>query len=242
MKEYSSESSFIRLLRAGVLLGTLIMIPGVAVCWNLLPKHHYESSFLTESPPVEAADTDLETEESPEPFVDPPFPVSIDSVDTQSSLIRSTPDSGRSPTVRSEPTMELNPSSATDPFAMTSAVPGPIKAMNWNEEDEMKAIPIPTAFEEQNVVASPSVVPTTIPVPGESPQQNFPRLESELQTLGAKYYRLEKWGSRGELFRFSCYVAASEPYSYQKLFEAVDNDGIRVMERVIADIRAWRKQ
>jgi hypothetical protein len=74
-----------------------------------------------------------------------------------------------------------------------------------------------------------------------SSRQNFPMLESRLKQLGAKYYRLEKWGNRGELFRFSCYVAPPGPYQYQKYFQAIDSDELRVMECVIEDIKRWKK-
>ncbi|MDR2763072.1 MAG: hypothetical protein LBB88_10745 [Planctomycetaceae bacterium] len=81
-------------------------------------------------------------------------------------------------------------------------------------------------------------------------QRNFSDIEKELQQLGATYYWLEKWGDQGELFRFRCYVnphgnsvvADNQPNSnkYQKYFQHIDNDQIRVMEHVIDEIKKWK--
>jgi hypothetical protein len=70
--------------------------------------------------------------------------------------------------------------------------------------------------------------------------QNFESLEQHLKALGATYYRLEKWGNRGELFRFSCFVTPSEPYAYEKHFQAIGADAVSVMRSVIAEITAWK--
>ncbi|MDR0327879.1 MAG: hypothetical protein LBI05_06245 [Planctomycetaceae bacterium] len=70
--------------------------------------------------------------------------------------------------------------------------------------------------------------------------QNFESLEQHLKALGATYYRLEKWGNRGELFRFSCFVTPSEPYLYEKHFQAIGADAVSVMRSVIAEITAWK--
>lgn len=72
--------------------------------------------------------------------------------------------------------------------------------------------------------------------------RNFPSLENRLKHLGAKYYRLEKWGSSGDLFRFSCYVSATGPHRYQKHFQAIDTDELRVMESVIREIEQWKNE
>ena len=79
---------------------------------------------------------------------------------------------------------------------------------------------------------------------GERPQTNeipnFESLELQLKALGTKYYQLQKWGNQGELFRFSCYVTSSEPYQYEKYFQAIGDDGIAAMQAVIADIEKWK--
>jgi len=72
------------------------------------------------------------------------------------------------------------------------------------------------------------------------PPQNFELLEQHIKALGATYYRLEKWGNRGELFRFSCFVTPLEPHSYEKHFQAIGADAVTVMRSVITDIEAWK--
>jgi hypothetical protein len=72
------------------------------------------------------------------------------------------------------------------------------------------------------------------------PNHNFEFLEQRLKELGAKYYRLEKWGDRGELFRFSCFVTPLKPFQYEKYFQAIGADEFSVMESVIADIERWK--
>ena len=69
---------------------------------------------------------------------------------------------------------------------------------------------------------------------------DFASLEGHLKALGAKYYRLEKWGNRGELFRFSCWVAPSGQHVYAKHFEGIGTDAVLVMHTVIADIEKWK--
>ena len=71
--------------------------------------------------------------------------------------------------------------------------------------------------------------------------QDFESLELRLKALGATYYRLEKWGNRGELFRFSCFVTPSEPYAYEKHFQAIGADAVTTMLSVIAEIETWKK-
>ena len=116
-------------------------------------------------------------------------------------------------------------------FAMESVHPFPL------ETHLEPAIPPPTPKVASEVPA-PQIV-------GELSQstaspQDFGSLELRLKALGATYYRLEKWGNRGELFRFSCFVTPSEPYAYEKHFQAIGADAVTTMCSVIADIEAWK--
>ena len=76
--------------------------------------------------------------------------------------------------------------------------------------------------------------------PRPMPPQNFTMLEERLKALGVAEYQLTKWGNRGELFRFSCYVTPPGPYAYKKHFEAIGGDAMTVMQSVIADIERWQ--
>ena len=136
--------------------------------------------------------------------------------------------------VRPEPSINLPPTAS--PFPKTAASFEGVRTVDWGGDNESRTIPIPT-----DIAEAPSVVVPVVQNVGLSSQQQFPRLITELETLGVTYYHLEKWGSSGELFRFFCYVASMEPYNYQKPFQAVDSNEIRAMERVITEIKAWRK-
>ena len=70
--------------------------------------------------------------------------------------------------------------------------------------------------------------------------QNFEALELRLKSLGATYYQLQKWGNRGDLFRFSCYVTPLENCAYEKYFQAIDTDAVAAMRSVIAEIEQWK--
>ena len=214
-----------RLLRAGVLLGAMVFIPGVAVFWNLLPKPFSSASF------AESFQTVSEPETTEEYVLD----------NAEEMVEREPPILQAAPFRTEHEHPEWNPMLDAARMPLSSAELAPIKAMNWEAESETKTILIPTVLEESD---GPPISPplSTVPSPGIAPQRSFPILEDELQALGATRYRLEKWGNRGELFRFSCYVTSTEPYNFQKLFQEIDSDEIRAMERVITKIKVWRKQ
>jgi hypothetical protein len=231
---------FIRFLRAGILLAALIVVPATAVCWNMIPKDFLGDDQYDQTnslpPPLKEPEslhannesaTELPTTSSPS------FPLS--------PIFSSEPNESKSHKLKS---YELKPS------AMISEQNALIKTMGGTDEKTLEQ-PIPNSFNNKDsaiVLAAEPSEPirnvnyfvdhrTTATVP----QQSFPVLENQLKQLGAKYYRLEKWGSRGELFRFSCYVSPSEPYQYQKYFQAIDTDELKVMESVIEEIKRWKK-
>jgi hypothetical protein len=122
-------------------------------------------------------------------------------------------------------------------FAPESVYPA-LPEMQTEPVRPRPATPVPsytnTAIQQVSWEQSPMALPQT------AAPQNFESLERYLKALGAKYYRLEKWGNRGEFFRFSCLVAPSESYSYEKYFQAIDADAVAVMQSVIADIEKWK--
>ena len=223
LKEIPQESALIRMARAGILLGTLILIPGVAVCWNLLPKSYEMAPPFAAEFEIEEQATEPESVESEkvlEPAPPPP---------ASPSIIRALP-------LRPEPSIDMPAAAMDSPQFRECSIPS--TSGEWPGREQC-GVTTPTIPRQNSL---PQGEETEKPVCRHSSLQRcFLRLESELQTLGATYYRLEKWGNSGELFRLSCYVAAVEPCTYQKHFQAIDHDEIRVMERVIAEIKTWRK-
>ncbi|MDR2116444.1 MAG: hypothetical protein LBP87_08680 [Planctomycetaceae bacterium] len=255
MAESQTELTFIHFLRAGVLLTTLILVPATAVCWNMIPKNFWEKDQYNQndqttwiSPATEPSEQPANTpssEKSPtESLTEPP-----------TELPATLPANSSSPLFGSK-SQENKLSSPNNTIKTTGGI-----------NNKISEQPIPNSFKNESSIAfaiePPTVEPSTIEpstvavelpklkqykndlanhqITEISPQRNFPILENQLKQLGAKYYRLEKWGSRGELFRFSCFVSPSEPYQYQKYFQAIDSDELRVMESVIEEIKRWKK-
>lgn len=143
----------------------------------------------------------------------------------------------------------------------------PIRRMDFRVEDGSTVDPIPATFstEFSPFPVSPAGASTEY-APGfaselsepasltssttsqsvvrqpDASQRGFAELEAELQRLGARHTRFEEWGDGGGLYRFSCYVSSPAPYRYQKHFQAIDADPLRVMEAVLEKIRAWQTQ
>ncbi|MDR2706495.1 MAG: hypothetical protein LBC02_12010 [Planctomycetaceae bacterium] len=246
MTELQSELTFIRFLRAGILLAALIVVPATAVCWNMIPKDFLGDDQYSQTTSLHNQATALpSTLEKPESFHS--SNESATELPTTSSLSFPLSPVFLSESYESKP--HKSKSYESKPPAIIPEQNVSIKTMGGTNEKTLEQ-PIPNSFNNKSAIvlaAEPSEpirnvnysvdYRTTATVP----QQSFSVLENQLKQLGAKYYRLEKWGSRGELFRFSCYVSPSEPYQYQKYFQAIDTDELRVMESVIEEIKRWKK-
>ena len=81
--------------------------------------------------------------------------------------------------------------------------------------------------------------PVRDPLPAVSPH-DFETLGAQLESLGATYYKVEKWGNRGELFRVSCFVSPPGNHTYERHFHSIGADVITVMQTLIADIERWK--
>jgi hypothetical protein len=204
-------------------------VPGIAVCWNFLPKYYGHSIFFdgskseqqnTESHPLQPKKIITKNELSNENSATAELPVFF-GIETNNPVENNT--------------VENNTAE--------------IKTAAGNVNDKTSEINIPAAFvpspaEWASAVASNAEVNnihTDTAVSPAEQRQDYPNLEKELNRLGAKYYRLEKWGRQGDLFRFSCYVSPNSGASYQKYFQAIDSDEIRVMQRVADEIKQWKQ-
>jgi len=192
-----SESPIITFVRGITLLAVLIALPGIAVCWNHLPKELWSESV---SKPV-------------------------------------APKVEKSRHVWKDSSELAKPMSVFAPESVHPALP------------EMTPIlpKVQTEFRTENVPArSPWTFQnaTVQQVSWEHPRtgitQDFETLEIRLKALGATYYKLEKWGNRGELFRFSCFVTPPKGYTYEKYFQSIGSDVVTVMQTVIVDIERWK--
>lgn len=234
--ESQQESTLIHLIRSGVLLLVLIAVPGTAVCWNLIPKDLFQSDQHRNM--SRKISENAEHEENGENETD--FaPLDYDGSGTTSS-VEETYDMGSVP----PPVLEM----PEFDFPFTASRPETVRTMSYRQADPISETRIPAEFDVAPTVwavEAPKIGALVEPTLLQSAdsveaQRGFSELEEELKSLGAKYYRLEKWGSRGEMFRFSCYVSPSETVQYRKHFQAIDADELRVMERVVREIRHWK--
>jgi hypothetical protein len=170
------------------LLATLLVVPGIAIFWNHLPKDIAHSTV-----PKPMA---LKTEA-------PQF-ASEDFGESATSVSMFVPES-------------VSPS--LPEMCPAPVIPPPVSKV-------ASEVPV------QQVLVQPARTAAS--------PQDFESLELRLKALGAAYYRLEKWGNRGELFRFSCFVTPPEPYSYEKHFQAIGVDAVATMRSVIDEIETWK--
>jgi len=195
-----SESPIITFVRGITLLVILIALPGIAICWNHLPKNLWRESTPRLAAPktektqyfrTDANNTDV-AESAEFAFVFVPESTSVALPEEHAE-------------VREEAVSTLPP-------------PNPLY---WEPHD--------TAIQHVSWEQNPVEVP-----------QDFETLFLRLKTLGVTYYKLEKWGNQGTLYRFSCCVASSETYSYEKHFQSIGTDAVTVTQRVIADVEKWK--
>jgi len=192
-----SESPFITFVRGITLLAFLTVLPGIAVCWNYLPKDIWSESVSDSVTP------NIETTQVAQN-------VQNDSGESALSLSASTPASINTilPTTESQTAIAIP----------TAEIP------------QQQIAPV-----QERVAQQASLAPPPMGTP-----QDYEALKQCLEALGAKSYRLEKWGDRGELFRFSCLVAPSEPYTYEKQFQSIGSDVVTVIQTVMTEIEQWK--
>ena len=193
-----SESPIITFIRGTTLLAVLIALPGIAVCWNHLPKDLWNAS--TSSPPVPKSEK-------------------------RQIIPKATDESAT-----------LVSAFAPESLYSVSAAEAPVLPKIQTDFRE-KNVPVPNPWGLQNT----AIQQTSWEPPNTSMPQDFESLRLHLQMLGATYYKLEKWGDRGELFRFSCLVSPTEGHPYEKHFQSFGSDAVTVMQTVVADIEKWKR-
>lgn len=190
-----SESPIMNFFRSMVLLAVLIALPGIAICWDHLPKNLWSS-------------TGTETSASK----------------------------------REQPLSLPHPQTSCE-LRQSASVPETLPLKALPETVTPQTLPtIPQTAQPDKTVEKSAVQQTAWEFPQPNKVRNYESLEFRLKALGAKYYRLEKWGNRGELFRFSCFVTPSGHQKYEKYFQAIGPDEVAVMETVLKDIENWKNE
>jgi hypothetical protein len=65
-------------------------------------------------------------------------------------------------------------------------------------------------------------------------------LRAQLHEWGVAEYRLDLWGARQELYRFSCEMPLAPGSPATEQFEAVAADPQAAVEQVVAEVRRWK--
>jgi hypothetical protein len=68
----------------------------------------------------------------------------------------------------------------------------------------------------------------------------LPALYSQLKELGAFDPQMTAWGSSGQMYRFQCRAALGDTPAFARHFEAVAAEPLAAVQRVVANVEAWR--
>ncbi|MDR2170515.1 MAG: hypothetical protein LBP59_10270 [Planctomycetaceae bacterium] len=245
-----------QIIRSGVLLSVLIFLPLMAVFWNMIPKDIFQNNKKTNSVaqiprnnltiPESAEQITSTKQQSKNNFNNNKEPESVwltSSIPLNADPLRSNSLSADSKFDQNN----LNGSSSNQYSTMPPLNHSPRESDLVNFTP-MTALATNPATQSSSNSTAADVNRNNILTGG---QRDFSEIVRELQQLGATYYCLEKWGNQGELFRFRCYVnpngaaaidnnQQNNNNKYQKFFQHIDNDQIRVMEHVINEIKKWK--
>ena len=61
-----------------------------------------------------------------------------------------------------------------------------------------------------------------------------------LRSLGAVDYKLEKWGTAGREYRFSCSIALGSDATLTRNFQEIDADPAEAVRQVVGEVTAWQ--
>lgn len=74
------------------------------------------------------------------------------------------------------------------------------------------------------------------------PNDSFARSERRLRELGATHYRLETWGSQGELYRCTCNIPVRPRSAAARHFESIEPAPSAAIDAVIRQVEHWRAE
>lgn len=74
------------------------------------------------------------------------------------------------------------------------------------------------------------------------PNDSFARSERRLRELGATHYRLETWGSQGDLYRCTCNIPVRPRSAAARHFESIEPAPSQAIDAVIRQVERWRAE
>jgi hypothetical protein len=72
--------------------------------------------------------------------------------------------------------------------------------------------------------------------------EQFKRIHTRLNELGATYYLLESWGNQRDCYRFYCQMSVGGNPSCSRPFQATHADPIQAMTQVLQQVEAWQSR
>ncbi|MCA9099649.1 MAG: hypothetical protein R3C10_06290 [Pirellulales bacterium] len=250
MSEKSAEpGSLVVLLRALVMFVFLVGLPGVAVIKGSFPEladrlavrgrevlaaltAQVSQAHGAASTTQETGEATLRTEFAPMTIQsDQPAP----SIPPEFAAQMPQPGPVPLPTGLPEP-MPIGDHSMTTADALAvqgfAAVPGRSLPAGYGA-----AIDVPSGGDAAYAVPEATGVGPAAPLD----PQLAERLTGVLRDNGATYYRLERWGDDGRLYRFQCKMAVGGNPQVNRHFEATDADANRAIQRVVENVRQWQQ-
>ncbi|MBN2473946.1 MAG: hypothetical protein JXB62_05030 [Pirellulales bacterium] len=258
------QSSTAVMLRALVMLACVVAIPMAALCGKSLPQmldalldgcrsQTTASACVAanEMPHFEPYNATVEPE--PHPFPSPGSPglqpslqtgggrhqPPTDQPPTEAATSGVIPAGYRPPANSASVAVSGGPDASQQlqpPFA-----PAPVAVPRFGSA--AAAPPSPHEERPNGQSLSPTAGPAAParPTPG-SPQtaDGFAYVQDRLRQLGATAYSLEFWGSRQQLYRFSCKMAVGQNPGCVRYFEATDTDHLKAMTEVLREVEAWQ--
>jgi len=120
---------------------------------------------------------------------------------------------------------------------------GGVRPAAFHEPDSPAGLsPVVQGTPAPPLMSTPTASLTSPPGVQPSPQaiDRFLYVQQRLRTLGATYYLLESWGSRGDYYRFQCKMPIGGNSTAVRYFEATDTDSLQAMSKVLEDVEAWK--
>ena len=117
-----------------------------------------------------------------------------------------------------------------------AASSGGLEFLRWpenpmNDDSNAHAVTPAAAF------GPPDPTPAVV---GQPSGERFTEIQQRFRHLGATYTLLETWGDQGQLYRFYCRIGMAGSSTYSRYFEATDEDPLGAMDKVLAQVEAWR--
>lgn len=147
-----------------------------------------------------------------------------------------TPDIG----ALADPRISTPPLGAAAPDSRVDATP-PNSAPGLIPDASTEVATSDMAMERDGASNPASSSPDDAPVMTAEMADDLPELFSTLKTMGVSDQQLTAWGSSGRLYRFWCRAKLADTPFHTRHFEAVAEQPVAAVERVLAQVEAWRE-